>query len=153
MRETSTICRASLCHRVSKFPLSPFFSLFRLYESFVSRFFVWGIMAKRAGELCCKCRKYQSFLDKILQIHNRKVERKSLRSLSSTLHLKNKFFFSRYCLYFWRKRFRCNIKCFFWHLPCPPYTFQRISCAHDAISLTFWTSMAYMIWLSAWRNL
>ena len=31
------------------------------------------------------------FLDKILQIHNRKVERKSLRSLSSTLHLKNKF--------------------------------------------------------------
>ena len=91
------------------------FSLFWLYESFVSRFFVWGIMAKRAGELCCKCRKYQSFLDKILQIHNRKVERKSLRSLSSTLHLKNKFFFSRYCLYFWRKRFRSNIKCFCWH--------------------------------------
>ena len=91
------------------------FSLFWLYESFVSRLFVWGIMAKRAGELCCKCRKYQSFLDKILQIHNRKVERKSLRSLSSTLHLKNKFFFSRYCLYFWRKRFRSNIKCFCWH--------------------------------------
>ena len=91
------------------------FSLFWLYESFVSRFFVWGIRAKRAGELCCKCRKYQSFLDKILQIHNRKVERKSLRSLSSTLHLKNKFFFSRYCLYFWRKRFRSNIKCFCWH--------------------------------------
>ena len=36
MRETSTICRAGLCHRVSKFPLSPFF----LYSGYMKVLFL-----------------------------------------------------------------------------------------------------------------
>ena len=123
------------------------FSLFWLYESFVSRLFVWGIMAKRAGELCCKCRKYQSFLDKILQIHNRKVERKSLRSLSSTLHLKNKFFFSRYCLYFWRKRFRCNIKCFCWHFENFALAEIMRTFALDTCLFRFFLKYSKLLWI------